>query len=596
MNERCASSYDDEQGNYIDSDTSSYYQCLTAKTTITHRIMTLGYGSVNVIIPVLLLMLLVCSGIVFFRRQRQRNRRHTPKRQFAQKTINETRSSSSVDSNLDTNSDGTQTHVNGTGMSMSGHIPFIVWTAPDWRILHKAVREYREESVRALHTLSRNLEHVRTSEELRGFHKPGSGKLSNSYLLSDSLQQRLNRLADIYEADATTLQDIILQPHAYTKVLSPPPPPPPVADEPRATAKPPTDNRSDEQIDNDISTTTGANRDTTTSATKDDDTPASNRAPPRSISTIFAAEAGTTTAAPTGDAAYSQARQILAHLARDWSTAGFSVRQTLYPWCQDQLHQYSYDDADNSNANRSVLVPGAGLGRLAWELAQDGWTVHALEASPVMAAAAASMLHYRPTNDEETNRSTIRIHPYAMDMFANEVDANGRYESVPVPDVRPGKALRRQRGPSQSQGYLSYTIGLFGGDSTPTTSTTTTSTSSRAAHIEQPYAAIVTCFFIDTATNIYDYLDTIAASVERGGLWINVGPLQWHGNAIVSMTVTDLRSVLESDCQDQRCWEILEWSVDPEPVPYRTSDDISQQPRSTNYDGFRPLRFVARKL
>jgi hypothetical protein len=249
---------------------------------------------------------------------------------------------------------------------------------------------------------------------------------------------------------------------------------------------------------------------------------------------------------------------------------------------------------------------------LAWELAQDGWTVHALEASPVMAAAAASMLHWRPTNieNDDDNDDTIRIHPYAMDIFANEVDANDRYESVTIPDVHPGQTLRRQGGrrprqrdqpgQQQPQGSLSYTIGLFGSDSTPATSTSSSSEAS-APHIEQPYAAIVTCFFIDTATNIYDYLDTIAASVKTGGLWINVGPLQWHGNAIVSMTATDLRSVLESDCSYGCCWDILEWSVDSEPVPYRTSDDddntsSKRPPRSTNYDGFRPLRFVARKL
>jgi hypothetical protein len=38
-------------------------------------------------------------------------------------------------------------------------------------------------------------------------------------------------------------------------------------------------------------------------------------------------------------------------------------------------------------------------------------------------------------------RHTIRIHPYAMDMFANEVDVNDRYESVTIPDVH----LVRQR-------------------------------------------------------------------------------------------------------------------------------------------------------
>ena len=99
--------------------------------------------------------------------------------------------------------------------------------------------------------------------------------------------------------------------------------------------------------------------------------------------------------------------------------------------------------------NRSVLVPGAGRGRLAWELAHDGYTVHALEASHVMAAVAASMLHWRPTpsdddnnDDDDTTRNTIRIHPYAMDYLCNEVDGNDRYESVTVPDAHPGLALR----------------------------------------------------------------------------------------------------------------------------------------------------------
>jgi hypothetical protein len=61
-----------------------------------------------------------------------------------------------------------------------------------------------------------------------------------------------------------------------------------------------------------------------------------------------------------------------------------------------------------------------------------------------MAAAAASMLHYKPTNidenDDDDDNDDVPSphdshHPYAMDMFANEVDANDRYESVTIPDV-----------------------------------------------------------------------------------------------------------------------------------------------------------------
>ena len=39
---------------------------------------------------------------------------------------------------------------------------------------------------------------------------------------------------------------------------------------------------------------------------------------------------------------------------------------------------------------------------------------------------------------------------------------------------------------------------------------------------------VVTCFFIDTAENILDYIDIIYHVLRPGGLWINVGPLHYH--------------------------------------------------------------------
>ena len=39
---------------------------------------------------------------------------------------------------------------------------------------------------------------------------------------------------------------------------------------------------------------------------------------------------------------------------------------------------------------------------------------------------------------------------------------------------------------------------------------------------------LVTCFFIDTAHNILDYMATINKILKVGGIWVNIGPLQWH--------------------------------------------------------------------
>jgi carnosine N-methyltransferase len=39
---------------------------------------------------------------------------------------------------------------------------------------------------------------------------------------------------------------------------------------------------------------------------------------------------------------------------------------------------------------------------------------------------------------------------------------------------------------------------------------------------------VATVFFIDTAVNIFSYLETIWNVLVDGGVWINCGPLLWH--------------------------------------------------------------------
>merc|ERR1712007_155314 len=42
------------------------------------------------------------------------------------------------------------------------------------------------------------------------------------------------------------------------------------------------------------------------------------------------------------------------------------------------------------------------------------------------------------------------------------------------------------------------------------------------------WGAVLTCFFIDTAKNIFLYIRTIANIIREGGLWSNIGPLLYH--------------------------------------------------------------------
>ncbi len=38
----------------------------------------------------------------------------------------------------------------------------------------------------------------------------------------------------------------------------------------------------------------------------------------------------------------------------------------------------------------------------------------------------------------------------------------------------------------------------------------------------------MTCFFIDTAHNVLDYMQCINKILKVGGIWVNFGPLLWH--------------------------------------------------------------------
>ncbi|KAK8532346.1 hypothetical protein V6N12_053789 [Hibiscus sabdariffa] len=40
--------------------------------------------------------------------------------------------------------------------------------------------------------------------------------------------------------------------------------------------------------------------------------------------------------------------------------------------------------------------------------------------------------------------------------------------------------------------------------------------------------AVVTCFFIDTAHNVIEYIEIISRILKEGGVWINFGPLLYH--------------------------------------------------------------------
>jgi SAM-dependent methyltransferase len=140
---------------------------------------------------------------------------------------------------------------------------------------------------------------------------------------------------------------------------------------------------------------------------------------------------------------YDSATQIWAHLVRDWTIEGQKIRHIIYDWCYDQMEIYSF------KSGSSVLVPGAGMGRLDYDLSQRGYHVEANELSPSMAAAASSVLR---------NETYGIFHPYVLDAMSNEVDSKQRFGSVSFPDTSINGFS------AEVPGSLSYTVGSFVGE------------------------------------------------------------------------------------------------------------------------------------
>ncbi|KAF8879826.1 N2227-like protein-domain-containing protein [Infundibulicybe gibba] len=185
-------------------------------------------------------------------------------------------------------------------------------------------------------------------------------------------------------------------------------------------------------------------------------------------------------------------RSTLKQFVRDWSEEGKEERDNCYKPMEDALLEHFADISPADRGKRRVLVPGAGLGRLAYNVANLG-------VYPGVATGRTS----------EINKYTF--YPY-VHTFSNAIARGDILRPVSIPDVLPS-ALPPGSNFSLVAGDFEE---IYGTDADP----------------DEPQAgqwdAILTCFFIDTAKNIVNYLRIIHKILAPGGVWINLGPLLWH--------------------------------------------------------------------
>ncbi|GAA5940830.1 uncharacterized protein JCM15063_000892 [Sporobolomyces koalae] len=215
--------------------------------------------------------------------------------------------------------------------------------------------------------------------------------------------------------------------------------------------------------------------------------------------------------APT-EADHERLRSTLRQCARDWSETGRAERDSTYAPILGALQQ-SFSTLDPvERAQTRVLVPGAGLGRLAWEIVRCGFTCQANEFSLHMLIASAFILN------SMTEPNEYPIYPY-LHSFSNIRSKHDLLSPSWIPDVAPNAIVDGDEDDDTPKGDFSFAAGdfleLYGGVGTD-------------GSYEADWDACVTCFFIDTARSIPHYLETIYGLLKPGGIWINCGPTLWH--------------------------------------------------------------------
>jgi len=198
----------------------------------------------------------------------------------------------------------------------------------------------------------------------------------------------------------------------------------------------------------------------------------------------------------------SKVRSTLRQFVRDWAREGEAERKASYAPLLDAVQQYLPLEGHRGlgpSGEPAVLCPGCGLGRLPFDLARMGYAAQGNEFSYHMLLGSHLILN------RCTRAECFKIYPF-LSCTTNRLNKSDHLRPVKIPDQCPREALP----PSSA---LSMSAGEF-----------------VEVYKDQvsEWDAVVSCFFLDTAKNIFLYIRTIAWIIREGGFLINLGPLLYH--------------------------------------------------------------------
>lgn len=255
-------------------------------------------------------------------------------------------------------------------------------------------------------------------------------------------------------------------------------------------------------------------------------------------------------------------RSTLKQFVRDWSEEGASEREAAYNPILEALEKRFAHVPTAQRGQIRVLVPGAGLGRLAFEIAWKGFSCQGNEFSFFMLLAS----HFILNKTISTNQHVL--YPF-IHSSSNWRTATDMLRAIRIPDINP----------TDLPSHIDFS--MVAGEFVEVYS---------KEQEKGSWHAITTCFFIDTARNFARYVEVMNHILPIDGIWINIGPLLWHfegatnGEISVELTLEEVIDLIEL------MGFVIEEQITMKPQPY-TGNAFSM----LTYD-YAPEFWIARKV
>ncbi|ETW38763.1 hypothetical protein PFTANZ_00532 [Plasmodium falciparum Tanzania (2000708)] len=192
----------------------------------------------------------------------------------------------------------------------------------------------------------------------------------------------------------------------------------------------------------------------------------------------------------------SKVRSTLRQFVRDWSMEGQEERDKAYIPLINSLDKYL---PIHDNYIPKILCPGSGLGRLPYEIAKKGYRSQGNEFSYFMLLGSNFILNYY------NEKYSLSIHPYCL-CTSNRRGRDDHLKIIQLPDVNTYNKIVLNTDFSMCAGEL---IEVYYYD-------------------KEYFDGVLTCFFLDTAKNLFMYIRTFASILKPNSLWSNIGPLLYH--------------------------------------------------------------------